>query len=345
MASTRITSFQVAKAAGVSRTTVSLVLNNVKGATISAETRQRVLDAARALNYVPDANARRLVTGTSKTLALSLHRVPDEAFANAYLSQTLAGVTQLARQNGFRLTLELTECEKELDGLHRLLRSGAVDGLICEAWMREDDLRRAGFRPEDPLILLCEEPLRDFSYVSASLIRAQRQLIDQALSLGHRDFACITYTDLGESASLDRRYADLEAQLADAGARILPGMTRSGGMTIDGAAQAMVQMLRLPERPTVLFGMNDQMAIGALRAAQAQGMGVPKDLSILGFEGQDLAQLVTPQIDTVKIPWREKAALAVKTLITRLAENNPQPCQKTLDADLAPGGSLAPPRR
>lgn len=330
----RITSLKVAQAAGVSRTTVSLVLNNAPGANISAETRQRVTETARAMGYVPDANARRLVTGRTHTLALAIHKPAAHAFADAYLSSTLSGITRTAKEHGFRISLEMTHQPADIRKLHDLLRSGDVDGLICEDWMSEEQLQDAGFTPTDPLVVLSEQPLHHFSYVSVSLVEAQRSIVAEAIRQGHKKFACITYTQPGQSESQDRRFADLQDQLAASGARLAPSCVRSGDLTVDGAEAAMAAILADTREPTVVFGMNDTMAVGALVALKKARVRVPDQMALIGFEGQEVTRLVTPPISTVRIPWARKGEIAAAALIDLIDAADKTIRKHTLESEL-----------
>ena len=336
----RITSLKVAQAAGVSRTTVSLVLNNAPGANISVETRQRVIETARQMGYVPDANARRLVTGRTHTLALAIHKPAAHAFADAYLSSTLSGITRTAKEHGFRISLEMTDQPADIRKLHDLLRSGDVDGLICEDWMREQHLLDTGFVPTDPLVVLSEQPLDNFSHVSVSLVGAQRSIVAEALGHGHKSFACITYTRQGQSESQDRRFADLQDQLAAEGARLVPDGVRSGDLTVDGAEAAMAAILAQTREPTVVFGMNDTMAVGALMALKKARIRVPEHMALIGFEGQEVTRLVTPPISTVRIPWARKGEIAAATLIDLIDAPERRVQKHRLDSEVLIRSSL-----
>ena len=102
----RVTAREVAELAGVSRTTVSFILNNVPGMRISEETRQRVLDAAQQLNYHPNANARRVASGQTRVLGFVLRQSPDQAFADCFLPQVLGGLSQAAAAQGYKVMFE-----------------------------------------------------------------------------------------------------------------------------------------------------------------------------------------------------------------------------------------------
>src|SRR5574337_107777 len=136
-ASKRVTSVDVAKKAGVSRTTVSFVLNNVPGVSISLPTRQRVLDAAKSLNYHPAVAGRKLASGKSNTLGLVLRQNPEPVFADAFLLQVVLGVEAAAAQQGFHVLLKPVEPDDH-HGYTRLIHENYVDGILVSG-PREDD--------------------------------------------------------------------------------------------------------------------------------------------------------------------------------------------------------------
>lgn len=340
----KVTSTEVARAAGVSRTTVSFVLNNKPGTHISEETRQRVLEAARRLSYVPDASARNLATGRTGTIALSVHKPADHAFADTYLSSVLSGLVRKMKEAGLRITLQLTDDDAEITTLVDLVRSGAVDGLIASGWQSETWFEKAGLRPDDPILVLSEWPLRRFSNVSVDLIDAQRKIIGAALDKGHRRFGCIPYNDLSASESQERRFADLKAQLASAGAELLPGCVVEGCLTVESGMQAMDRMLEAQVRPTVVFGMNDSMAIGAVKTLQAAGLHVPEDISVIGFEGQAVTAFLDPPIATVKIPWVEMGEQAAEHMLQMLETPDAPRAAASVGSELLVRGSLGAPK-
>ena len=126
----RVTARDVADRAGVSRTTVSFVLNDVPGMRISEETRQRVLEAARAIDYHPNISAQRLVTGRSNIIAYVERQNPERAFADAFLPEALRGVHDAASAAGYEVLFAPTETETDARRCDRFLRGGHVDGVI-----------------------------------------------------------------------------------------------------------------------------------------------------------------------------------------------------------------------
>ncbi|HEY44577.1 MAG TPA: LacI family transcriptional regulator, partial [Anaerolineae bacterium] len=135
----RVTASDVAELAGVSRTTVSFVLNNVPGMRISEDTRQKVLEAAKQLDYHPNISAQRLVTGQTRIIAYVERQTPEQAFSDAFLPQVLRGVHDAASASNFEVLFAPVPVENGAERCEYLLRGGHVDGIILSG-PRSDDL-------------------------------------------------------------------------------------------------------------------------------------------------------------------------------------------------------------
>src|SRR5258708_29582542 len=150
----RITSKDIAELAGVSRTTVSFVLNDVPGMRITVETRQRVLEAARKLHYHPDATARSMVSGRRQVIGFVVRQSPEQAFGDLFLPQVLNGLATSAGTQGYRTLFEPIAPEGESNGYTRLIRERHVDGIILSG-PRFDDQELLRIHSEGaPLVLM-----------------------------------------------------------------------------------------------------------------------------------------------------------------------------------------------
>lgn len=330
----KVTSAQVAQKAGVSRTTVSLVLNMVETANISDATRQRVLEVASELGYVPDASAQALVQGYSRNIALAIFQPSHQAFLDPYVAQILTGITRTAQTQGFRLTLELVEHRDHIAQLLKLVRGGTVDGIITEHWMDTQQLIDEGFTPDDPLVLLAESQVTDFHTVHANLLNGQRALIDHLLHKGHRVIGCIPYTHPQNSLSLKQRLTDYLNQTAQHGLLNVDAWLTFGDYSIDTGYQAMQQLLRRSPRPTAIYAMNDSMAFGAMRAIYDAGLRIPDDIAVVGHDDHRNAAWSIPALTTVRVPWLELGSIAAAMLIQQITGEPIQNTSIHLDSEL-----------
>lgn len=339
----KVTSFDVAERAGVSRTTVSLVLNKGETPNIPDETRQRVFQAARDLNYVPNVTAQRLARGRSGTIALAIRRPTVRRFSDPYLANTLSGITDVTRTFSYRLALEMIGDDANAGELHDWLRSGAVDGIITEDWASADDLAAAGFSPDDPIVIISDRPVARFRHVHVDLLYGQRAIVSSFLDRGHRRIGCIPYAQIDTSASLARRWADLHKQLDEAGIALDPKHVAAGDRSAESGYEAMLRILRNKPYPTVVFGMNDAMALGAMRAITERGLKIPQDMSVVGFDGHELAALSSPALQTVRAPWLEMGRAAATMLMARVQDPGAHYDDHRLLPELAVGASLGDP--
>ncbi len=304
----------VAKLAGVSRTTVSYVLNNVTSIHISEPTRQRVLEAARELNYHPNAIARSLARKQTLTLALVLIVSPDRLSADAFLPGVIYGITSVTTPAGFRLLIEVVDDVSQPDSYARLIGEAHVDGMIL-AGARLDDTQILELRPNNfPIVLWGQLPGSDLPFIDVDNINAARVAVEHLLELGHKRIACVTNAPLQHPESKSRLQGYLNA-LEAYGLGYDEALVRYGDYEEQSGYEAMYSLLTAPSPPTAAFVASDIVALGALRAAAAAGRRVPQDLALVGFDDIQFSQYLLPPLTTVRVPAREIGASAAKMLL------------------------------
>lgn len=304
----------VAAAAGVSVTTVSLVMNDVESR-ISEETRRRVREAARAVGYAPSSVARGLRTQQTRTVGL----ISDQIATTPFAGRMLAGAQDAARENGHLVFLVDTGGDGDIErNAIRALTSQQVDAMIYACmWHRVVDAP-AGL-PPTTVFLDCRPAAGGFRSVvpddRVGGYTATRELI----AAGHRRIAYLD-TDDAPIASHLRHEGYLEA-LAEAGLAVDPALHVTGATTAQGGRSAAEALLDLPEdqRPTAIFCFNDRMAVGVYTAAHHRGLEIPRDLSIIGYDDQQLvAAEQDPPLTTIALPhydmgrWAMEVALGVR---------------------------------
>jgi DNA-binding LacI/PurR family transcriptional regulator len=312
----RATSADVAARAGVSRTTVSFVLNGRADAGIPEETRRRVEAAARDLGYHPHGAARALAGGASHTIGLVLRQSPDQVSVDALLADTLWGIGSEAHQGGYRVLVEPLSPGK--GRYSDLVSSRRVDGLIVSGPRTDDEelvgLVRQGF----PIIVQGSLPSLPVPSVDVDNRAGARTAVDHLLALGHRRIACITNAPLAYTAAADRlagyRDALEAASVADA-----PELVVEGAFDAASGWTAMQDLLVRAPDVTAVFVASDIVAFGALRAIREAGRRVPGDISVVGFDDIPLARHFDPPLTTIRLPARDLGAAAGRALVERLA--------------------------
>ena len=327
--SSRVTAVEVAKLAGVSQPTVSLVLSQNPKARVAPETRARVLKVAEELGYRPNVLAQGLVRRRSFALGVI---VPG--FANPVNAAIISGAERVAAQAGYAVLL----CETGEIGVGQHLKALAdrqIDGVII-AGISEGDLAEADLRRLN--VVLVNQGSDVFSTVQDDSLSAGALAAEHLLGLGHRELAFIGPVSAASAFRLRERGF---AQALRAANAVPPSECwQRADASVAGGLAAMRALLALPNRPTAVFCANDLIALGAHKACAIAGVSLPDELSILGCDDIDLGTLVTPELSTISTPKRELGARAVRLLLRQLeGDGKATPTSQTLPVKLVLRGT------
>jgi DNA-binding LacI/PurR family transcriptional regulator len=345
-----VTIKEVARLSGVSTATVTRALQGHPR--VLPETRRRVKEAAARLGYRPDAIAQALVTGSSKTVGLVIPSSGD-----SFWGEIVAGIEEASVEAGFTLLFANSHGEAERESqMLELFLGKRVDGMIVAAaagnpasWFpwgepqlpvvlvsldaplrsAEFDLARTG--PVAELIAESEAltpAARNFSHVSYDDVVAAETAVEYLLGLGHRRFGYLGGPP-GRSS--------LQRLLGARGALEAAGLTLDHVATCDGSLVGgrvgALELLAAAARPTAILAYDDLVAIGAIRGARALGVGVPHDVSVVGFDDIEVAAFVEPALTTIRQPKREMGRLAMELLLDGL-RGHKSPAHQTLEGEL-----------
>lgn len=320
----RPTQVDVARLAGVSRATVSYVLNGQTDGRvpISEETRQRVLEAVAALDYVPDARAQALRSGSTKTIGLI---IPD--IHNPHFWQIADGVEQEASAAGYHILLSSIPPEKEyaVDAFKDLAQR-RIDGLVMvPSFVYQSEGAQKTLanlrRRRVPIVgIMAEHSGAHYNIdrVIADYRDTTFEVMAHLLSLGHRRIAFIfgiDVPDLGED-----RLSPYRESLQAANLPVDPDLIVRCGSTMEDSYQAARRLLELPTPPTALLVINDLLAIGALRAIKDMNLQVPQDVSVFGYDDIPLAKYMIPRLSTASKHGEELGREATRLLLARLQD-------------------------
>jgi DNA-binding LacI/PurR family transcriptional regulator len=294
-----------------------LVLNNVPGVRINEVTRQRVITAAKQLNYHPNISGRKLASGKSYTLGLILRQNPDQVFADMFLLKVLLGIEQAAEVANFRVLLKPLAPDN-LSGYTELIEGNHVDGIILSGPRWDDDeifrIQQQGF----PILLMGQLPGSDIPFVDVDAIEGARTATQHLLDLGHTRIGIITNAPL-EYTSAQQRLAGYRNALGEGGIAQDDTLRATGNYTPASGYTAMTQLLACSPRPTAVFIASDVVAIGAVRAAKLAGLSIPDDLAIVGFDDIPLAEYTDPPLTTIRLPAYGLGWSAAERLIRLVA--------------------------
>lgn len=311
------TSHEVARLAGVSRSTVSIVLNGVTTVTIAEATRAKVLEAARQLGYVPSAAARQLASGRAYTLGLVV-AYAEKIKVDAFVPQALYSLNEAAHHRGFRVIVEALDEKTSPDAYHDLVRGKQIDGLVVLN-PRDDDRRlstlvRDGF----PVVTIGRIP--GTLAIDVDNRGAHRDVTRRLIASGRRAIGCIAYAPLVHGSAVDRvvgwRHA-MHAAGLDAEDRWLDVADFSA---LSGYEATQRLLARVPDLDGLVAG-NDTVAFGALRALHEAGRTVPDDVAVVGFDDVPLAAFASPPLSTVRLPAVEIGRRAVTRLVDAIDGN------------------------
>lgn len=330
---------EVAKRAGVSVSSVSRALRDVPG--VSASTRLRVRAAADELGYVISASGSRLATGRTGTLAVV---VPTAA--KWFFGQVIAGAGSVIRAAGHDVLLfELGDAEgRERFFAEQRLR-GRADGVIILSLGLTDAEEQMLRRLEIPVVLL-GNTVQGFGSVLVDNLAASATAVQHLMNLGHEQIGFIGIDDHANvtagSKVLRDRAAGYEKALQGAGLPVVPELRQSGEISVSGGRAAMVRLLSARVMPTAVFIGSDEMAFGALSVIRAAGLAVPDDLSVVGFDNHELADVL--DLSTIDQGVRAQGETAARALLEALENPGTSPANLVLPTQLVLRASTAPPR-
>jgi LacI family transcriptional regulator len=307
----RVTIDDIARHAGVTKTTVSRALNDRPD--VNPETRDRIAEIAERLGYVPSFTAKVLRTGRSHSLGLAW-----PSFTWPGILEILRGVSDVLDELGYQVTLfPLTRGEEaERDLVYRAMPSLQMDGLILI--LPPGMLRYVGELAGRgvPVVLIddrVEHRDRDFPSVGTTNERGAADATRHLLELGRRRIAIVTGPmdqDVGRNRLRGYRQA-----LEEAGVPYRPELVVEGTFEPDSGRAAVASLLSSGLSFDALFASNDEMALGALRALHAAGVRVPDDVALVGFDDVTAGSFTIPALTTVHQPLYEMGSAAARTVV------------------------------
>lgn len=314
----RITSYDVARAAGVSQTTVSLVLNQVAQASISDETRQRVVAIAEQMGYVPDASARALVRGRTQIIGVVVTTLDDP-----FIGSLVQTIESAALDHGYAVVLASSNDipEREIAAA-KMLQSRRVDGVIV-ASSRIGALYKGQLeRPRVPVVLInnLAEPSDELVFsVGVDNKNGAKVATAHLIQKGHRRIAYVASPpDRNDNRE---RMAGYRQALAEAGIGYAPSLVVQGTADTAGGQRALPLLLSLADPPSAILCYNDLTAIGVIDSARRAGLVLPQDLAIVGFDDIPFAQFCYPPLTTVAQPIAELGRRAIELMLALLSDD------------------------
>lgn len=310
----------VAKKAGVSISTVSRVLSNK--VPVNAETRVRVVNAVKELDYQPNLIAKGLKGGSTNTIGLI---IPD--ISNPYYPKIARSVEEQAKKNGYSLILCNTEESLKEELMYvDMLKKRYVDGIIFITVLKESNhilkLKRSGF----PVVQLdrCSNP--EVDCVTSDNVYGAYIMTKHLIENGHRNIAIIA-GNMDMQIYVDRFLGCMMA-LNEMDVKISDEYIAKNAVTVEDAYESMMKFLKMPQRPTAVFSPNDIKTLGVYKAIRDCNLRIPEDISVVGYDNIDISEYMDPPLTTFEQPVKAMGAQAVERLVDQIEKTSKIECAR-----------------
>lgn len=331
----RPTMSDIGERAGVSQATVSLVLNGVPNARVADATRQRVIEAAEALGY-RKGPLHHVPENKSRVIGLLIDEVTTTPFATAFLE----GAREEAALQDVVVAAFSTRGDPKLEALALdMLLKQQVIGVLYTTLITRQAEPPERLRDVPTIMVNCYDKSRRYPSVVPADVTGGYTATEALLKAGHRRIAHIA----GESwiEASDERERGYRQALATWDVAVDEELIMRGVWTVDGGRAMTEKLLDMPNPPTAIFTFNDRMAFGAYDAARQRGLRIPDDISIVGFDDEDISGFMLPPLTTIVLPHEEMARWAVGTLLDEVLPA-PRPRSVKIECPLVSRNSIGP---
>jgi LacI family transcriptional regulator len=331
----------IARRVGVSRSTVSRVVNDSPN--VRPEVRKRVLETIQETGFHPNAAARSLVSQRTGMIGLVLPRSVSTFFTDPFFPHLTQGIAFACNTYNLTLSLFLVSTQEDEEKITpRISRQGMLDGILIQSGQSDDHLIDHLSKSSIPSAMIGRPFHPDgISFIDVDNVnaaaKATRHLIDQ----GYKRIA--TITGINDSTVTIDRLTGYTRALAEANRPVDPSLIVQGDFSEPAGYAAMLRLL--PARPEAVFAQSDTIAIGAMRAAQEAGLCIPEDIAFIGFDDIPMGGLTNIQLTTVRQPIMKFGIKAVELLIDLIENGTNPPRHILLDTELVIRDSCCPGNR
>lgn len=325
----KLTLEEIGKLAGVSRATVSRVVNDYPH--IRQEVRERVLKVIEETGYQPNRAARSLASNESNTIGLVIPSIVNQVFTDPYYPRLTQGIAQACNENGYILSLFLFHTpEAEKMAARRIIGNSLLDGIIITADILDDPIVPDLLAANVPFVQVGRPQYPDrVSYADSDNIYGGELATTHLINLGYRRIGQIATGR--NTAGIDREIGYRRALEAH-NVPLDETLIAYGDFSRESGYDAMQQLL--PHHPDAVFIQSDTMALGALRALREAGLTVPEDIAIVGFDDLPPATMAEPPLTTVRQPILETGMQVVELLLDILRNGATTPTSRILPVEL-----------
>ncbi|WP_018924051.1 LacI family DNA-binding transcriptional regulator [Salsuginibacillus kocurii] len=303
----------VAKLSGLSKSTVSRVLNNYPH--VSEEKKKRVQKAMAELEYTPNPSARKMRGALTTTIGVVVTRI-----VNPFFSYLVNAIEQVAYEQGYQVVVFQSneDKEKELSFL-QLMQNKQLDGIIMASIENDEEVIEA-YLAYGPIVFVNEyiQHMNTIPSVRIDHLSAAYEGVKHLLAQGHRRIAYCTGGLFEHRGQSDDRNVGYQKALAEKGIEVDPQLVFVNKHTIEDGESVGRTIFQMEKQPTAVFTGSDEVAAGVIAAAHDLEKHVPKDLAVVGFDDQPLAKITNPKLTTIKQPVDDMGRLAANRMIEAL---------------------------
>jgi LacI family transcriptional regulator len=320
----------IARLAGVSRSTVSRVVNHHPN--VRDTVRKRVQEVIQTTGYHPNAAARTLASQRSSMIGLVLPRSVSSFFSDPYFPRLTQGIAQACNQFDYTLALFLVGTKEDEEKIFpRVSRNGLLDGLLVQSGQLGEVLIDRLVSTGIPLVIIGRPfQANDVSYIDVDNVNAANNAVSHLIRVGYKRIGMISGA-ANSTVSLDRKEGYKRAML-ERGRDVDETLIAEGDFSEASGYYAMQQLL--PAAPDAIFAASDLMAIGAMRAVREAGLNIPEDIAFVGFDDLPLATIPTPTLTTVRQPIYQFGMQSVEILIDLIENGLMPPRHFIMDTEL-----------
>jgi DNA-binding LacI/PurR family transcriptional regulator len=320
----------VAAAAGVSRATVSRVINGLDR--VSPKTRRSVQREVDRLGYTPNRVARSLATRRTDSVALVIPEPTTTLFGDPFFPRLVAGISEALSAADKQLVLLAPQSHDDEVRLERYLMAAQADGVLLVSLHGEDPLPSHLVKRGIPVVVGGRPPAEGVSYVDVDNVQGAMSAVRHLAGLGRRTIA--TITGPLDMASGSDRLSGYHKAMLEAGLEIDASLEAEAGFDQGRARQAMTDILARRPDVDAVFAATDLMAAGALQALRRAGRHVPQDVAVVGFDDSALAESTEPPLSSVRQPIEEMGREMARLLLSQVASRRRVPSRSVLATEL-----------
>jgi len=306
---------EIAKKSGFGVGTVSRALSD-EPYLVKKETREKILAVAREYGYIKNYTARTLVTGRSRDIGLVIPAIFGSLFYNDYYIKIISGIMAEASSCGYKVRLLLLEVEGGFSDIMADIRSMQLEGVIMsyiyygDFYIAKKDIREV----EVPVVVLSEEVRgKNIRSVVLDDFKGGYDGASYLIGLGHKKIGIIR----GIYKDIEDRYKGYLEAMADKGIEIDNDFVMQGEAAIESEGYRLtMDMIEKGKMPTALFCLDDELAVGAMRAMEEKGLNCPGDISVLGYDNMDISRFTSPRLTTMARPVIEMGKKSVEMLLS-----------------------------